>query len=239
MSTNGRLLCKVSQSFDATKGYDAFGNVVSETGSWSGPFGYGGHFGYQSDSDSGLLLLGHRYYDPSIGRFISRDIAKDGRNWYVYCGNKPLILCDADGLKPGDKYKSADAAAKAAIRDILKRSIKEGVEYAGWIYEDTTIIYVPFFCVGEFPDGTYSYTTPKRGGEHASSPGPTPRGNLAGIYHTHGDDDIGYDDENFSEPDKAYGDVLALPIYLGTPKGLIKKYEPRLRMVSVIGKIRV
>ncbi|RMG25354.1 MAG: hypothetical protein D6724_04280, partial [Armatimonadetes bacterium] len=40
--------------------YDAFGNPVSSTGTWSGPFAYGGRFGYQSDSDTSLFLLGHR-----------------------------------------------------------------------------------------------------------------------------------------------------------------------------------
>ncbi len=40
--------------------YDAFGNLVSSTGTWSGPFAYGGRFGYQSDSDTSLSLLGHR-----------------------------------------------------------------------------------------------------------------------------------------------------------------------------------
>ncbi|HWP30934.1 MAG TPA: RHS repeat-associated core domain-containing protein [Fimbriimonadales bacterium] len=87
-----------SQSFDGTKRYDAFGNGVSETGSWSGPFGYGGAFGYQTDSDSGLLLLGHRYYDPSIGRFLSNDPIGDGANWYVYCENNPAKYTDPLGL---------------------------------------------------------------------------------------------------------------------------------------------
>jgi hypothetical protein len=35
------------------------------------------------------LLLGHRYYDPTLGRFLSRDPIKDGRNWYVY-GHKQV-----------------------------------------------------------------------------------------------------------------------------------------------------
>lgn len=47
---------------------------------------------------SGLMLLGHRYYDSSTGRFITRDPAKDGRNWYVYCAGSPLLQFDATGL---------------------------------------------------------------------------------------------------------------------------------------------
>ena len=58
---------------------------------------YGGAFGYQSDGDSGLMLLGHRYYDASTGRFLSRDPVGDGSNWYVYCGNNPILNADPTG----------------------------------------------------------------------------------------------------------------------------------------------
>jgi RHS repeat-associated protein len=78
--------------------YDAFGNPVSASGTWSGPFAYGGRFGYQSDSDTSLSLLGHRYYDPSTGRFLSRDPIGDGRNWYVYCEGNPVAFSDPTGL---------------------------------------------------------------------------------------------------------------------------------------------
>ena len=54
-------------------------------------------FGYQSDGDSGLMLLGHRYYDASTGRFISRDPVGDGGNWYVYCNNNPITFFDYSG----------------------------------------------------------------------------------------------------------------------------------------------
>ena len=81
----------------ATRVYDAFGAELSATGTWKGPFGYAGGFGYQEDS-SGLKLLGHRYYDPTTGRFLSRDPIKDGRNWYVYCENGPLNAADPWGL---------------------------------------------------------------------------------------------------------------------------------------------
>jgi hypothetical protein len=47
--------------------YDAFGNVTNGLGSWQGPFGYAGGFGYQEDA-SGLNLLGHRYYDSFTGQ---------------------------------------------------------------------------------------------------------------------------------------------------------------------------
>src|SRR3712207_1588364 len=39
----------------------------------SAPFGYKARWGYQTDPESGLLLLTHRYYDPAAGRFLTRD----------------------------------------------------------------------------------------------------------------------------------------------------------------------
>jgi len=77
--------------------YDAWGAVVSSTGTFQGRFGHGGAFGYQSDS-TGLQLLGHRYYDPAVGRFLTPDPIKDGRNWFAYCENNPLNATDPTGL---------------------------------------------------------------------------------------------------------------------------------------------
>jgi RHS repeat-associated protein len=68
-----------SQVMTASRTYDAFGMTISQNGTWKGPFGYSGKAGYQED-ESGLQLLGHRYYDSSTGRFITRDPIKDGRN---------------------------------------------------------------------------------------------------------------------------------------------------------------
>jgi RHS repeat-associated protein len=79
--------------------YDGFGMVVSRTGTTPTPFGFVGKGQYQTDNDSGLQLLGHRYYDASVGRFISSDPAKAGDNWYAYCSNNPLQRTDPLGLE--------------------------------------------------------------------------------------------------------------------------------------------
>jgi RHS repeat-associated protein len=83
----------------AMRRYDAFGNPVAAWGGWQGPFGYGGPYGYQTDPDHGLMLLGHRYYEAETGRFLTRDPIKDGRNWYGYCGGSPVAWADLDGLE--------------------------------------------------------------------------------------------------------------------------------------------
>ena len=77
---------------------DAFGMTVTGSGTTPTPFGYAGQGGYQSDGDTGLMLLGHRYYDNSTGRFLSRDPIRAGHNWYTYCGNDPVNGEDRTGL---------------------------------------------------------------------------------------------------------------------------------------------
>lgn len=73
--------------------YDAFGNRW--VGDTPDPFGYCGEY---LDSESGLIYLRNRYYDSNTGRFINEDPVKDGLNWYVYCGNNPVMMIDPSGL---------------------------------------------------------------------------------------------------------------------------------------------
>jgi len=86
----------------SSRNYDAFGAVRSSSGTHQGPFGYGGPYGYQTDPETGLMLLGHQFYDPSVGRFLTRDPIKDGRNWYGYGGGygNPVNSVEPDGLMP-------------------------------------------------------------------------------------------------------------------------------------------
>ena len=87
-----------SRSSTGARAYDAYGVQIGTDRTPVGPFGFAGAHGYQGDGDSGLKLLGHRYYDPSTGRFLTRDPIKDGRNWYAYCGGNPLEGVDPSGL---------------------------------------------------------------------------------------------------------------------------------------------
>ncbi len=97
LGTNSSLYSS-TETVSATRQFDAFGNLTSSSGSSANPFGFAGNWGYQNDSDSGLKLLGHRYYDASTGRFLTRDPIKDGRNWYAYCSSEPTSFVDPTGL---------------------------------------------------------------------------------------------------------------------------------------------
>ncbi|MBI1755819.1 MAG: RHS repeat-associated core domain-containing protein [Fimbriimonas ginsengisoli] len=97
MGTNTKFT-DATQSTTDTKTYDAFGVTTSSSGTSPTPFGYAGDYGYHEDADSSLKLLGHRYYDPSTGRFLTRDCAKHGRNWYRYARSSPVGYVDPSGL---------------------------------------------------------------------------------------------------------------------------------------------
>jgi len=89
-----------NQNVVASYKYDAWGNDLTDPQSQvPNPFKYVGGLGYYSDKDSGLKLLGVRYYDSQIGRFWSLDPIKEGRNWYGYAKNNPVVLVDPTGLQ--------------------------------------------------------------------------------------------------------------------------------------------
>ncbi|MDW8321237.1 MAG: RHS repeat-associated core domain-containing protein, partial [Armatimonadota bacterium] len=54
-------------------------------------FGNSGAWGYRDDGDAGLLHVGARYYDPQVGRFLSRD-AVLSEHPYLYCEHEPVHL---------------------------------------------------------------------------------------------------------------------------------------------------
>ena len=79
--------------------FDAYGATLA---AGPGPFGFAAQSGYYLDSETGLYLLGHRYYDSSQGRFLNRDPSgyNGGMNLYGYANQDPVNLSDPLGLNP-------------------------------------------------------------------------------------------------------------------------------------------
>jgi RHS repeat-associated protein len=79
--------------------YDAFGKVLDQIETIPNPFKYVGQFGVM-DEENGLLYMRARYYDPEVGRFISKDPIgfAGGLNLYSYTHNNPLNRIDPLGL---------------------------------------------------------------------------------------------------------------------------------------------
>lgn len=80
--------------------YDEWGNILSISEQIENPIRYAGEY---YDEESGLYYLRARYYDPVIGRFISKDSVEGditnplSLNLYTYCVNNPLAFIDPSG----------------------------------------------------------------------------------------------------------------------------------------------
>jgi RHS repeat-associated protein len=79
--------------------YDAYGKLLAG-GASGAPWGFEAQAGYYTDSETGLVLCTHRYYDTNVGRFLTRDPLGSGRgiNLYSYTANDPVNEEDPDGL---------------------------------------------------------------------------------------------------------------------------------------------
>ena len=64
-------------------------------------FRYVGQVGYYYDPDLADYFLRARYYNPTIGRFLSRDpVDVPGTsNWYAYVKNNPVRSNDPQDCK--------------------------------------------------------------------------------------------------------------------------------------------
>jgi RHS repeat-associated protein len=79
----------------ATYTYDSFGNTTATEGIFN-PYRYTGR---EQDPETGLYYYRARYYDPSIGRFLSEDPVRfwGGIDFYKYVDNSPTNATDPSG----------------------------------------------------------------------------------------------------------------------------------------------
>ncbi len=79
-------------------GYDSFGNKVSSSGSGGDRFGFTGR---EHDAALNLYYYRARFYDPTTGRFLSKDplgFEAGDTNLYRYVGNGPQNAVDPSGM---------------------------------------------------------------------------------------------------------------------------------------------
>ncbi len=99
-------------SLTSSPKYDVYGAVRANSGTASSRQGFVGGLGHVSDTETGLVYMRARYYDPSNGRFASEDPSKNGYNWFVYCDNSPNNRVDQTGKASSlenDWHKFVDA----------------------------------------------------------------------------------------------------------------------------------
>ena len=121
--------------------YDAWGKVLSVSGSLSSTVGAANPFryrGYYYDTETGWYYLNTRYYDPNVGRFLSPDTILGanggllGYNLYAYCNNNPVMFADPSGqslILTGIAAKVATALG-VLVTPIIVKAAADGLKIA-------------------------------------------------------------------------------------------------------------
>jgi RHS repeat-associated protein len=102
------------------------------------------YVGQYYDQETGLHYNYHRYYDPSLGRYLRPDPVglKGDINLFVYANQNPINLIDPMGLKP--TCEELDENYKACVKacgDVLDKCL----DFADSSYKDCINFYY-FLC---------------------------------------------------------------------------------------------
>lgn len=128
--SNGNLN-GLTEAVYATYTYDAWGNILSQSGSMAStnPLRYRG---YYYDSETGFYYLQSRYYDPATRWFINADVYSStdssdaiSCNMFAYCGNNPTSRSD----ETGDFWNFIVGAVVGAVVNAVSTAVdavKEG-----------------------------------------------------------------------------------------------------------------
>jgi RHS repeat-associated protein len=100
-----RLITGSTGTAEATFTYDGYGNVIGHTGTATTALGYDGQY---TNSDTGLIYLRNRVYDPATAQFLTRDplVAITGEP-YGYVEDNPLNRHDDMGLSSWNPFSES------------------------------------------------------------------------------------------------------------------------------------
>jgi len=101
---NVRTILDSGYNVQARGAYTPYGAPAAPSLQPNTPFAWNGRSGAYTDVETGLILMGARYYAPSVGRFIQADpsgFTAGLDSLHNYCKGDPINLFDASG-RSGD-----------------------------------------------------------------------------------------------------------------------------------------
>jgi RHS repeat-associated protein len=155
----------------ATYRADDWGKLTSQTGATTQPYKFAG----EPADATGLSYLRARYYDPSLGRFLSRDTIMSAGgssarlNRYSYVLNNPAQLVDPlgrsstsvvlGGKRPGNQYQNrqfnnAVTECERQLGITIKNTNKQRQLHDALDEEVTTYQQILSICLGMFGPST-------------------------------------------------------------------------------------
>lgn len=95
-----RALTDSSGNVTDTYLFDAWGNLVTSSGTTVNPFRWVGRYGYYHDSSTGLVYVRARMFQPTVARWESIDPIgfKDDCNLFMFTRNSPALWLDPTGF---------------------------------------------------------------------------------------------------------------------------------------------
>ncbi len=116
-----RLLTGSTGKTEATFTYGPYGETTGSTGTATTPLGYDAQY---TSTDTGLIYLRNRTYDPSTAQFLTVDPAVAlTREPYAYGGTTPSTAPTQTGSQPkGSKASPATGRSVAHRRQQSKES---------------------------------------------------------------------------------------------------------------------
>lgn len=101
-----RLLTGATGKVEGSYTYGPYGETTGHTGTATTPLGYDGQY---TSSDTGLIYMRARVYDPATAQFLTRDpLAAISGEPYSYAGDNPLNRSDPTGLLFGIELPSLE-----------------------------------------------------------------------------------------------------------------------------------